>query len=65
MKACESCASRVEIAKNHRKIPILQRGIGMILIYLPILTIICAWSAAKTSKPIPISFPTAPATVMT
>jgi hypothetical protein len=38
MKACESCAGRVEIGKNHRKIPVLQRGIGMILIYLPILT---------------------------
>jgi len=38
MKACESCSGRVEIAKNYQKIPVLQRGIGMILIYLPLLT---------------------------
>ena len=38
MKACESCSSRVEIGKNHKQLPVLQRGIGMVLIYLPLLT---------------------------
>jgi hypothetical protein len=39
MKACESCSScRVEIGKNHRQQSIPVRGIGMVLIYLPLLT---------------------------
>ena len=38
MKACETCSARVEIGKNHKQRPVWQRGIGMILIYLPLLT---------------------------
>jgi len=38
MKACESCSARVEIGKNHQKAPVWQRGVGIILIYLPLLT---------------------------
>jgi hypothetical protein len=39
MKACESCsASRVEIGKNHQQQSVPMRGIGMLLIYLPLLT---------------------------
>ena len=39
MKACESCTGRVEIGKNHKQVPVLQRAIGLIFVYLPILTL--------------------------
>ena len=39
MKACDSCSGRAEIGKNHKKIPVLQRAIGLFLVYLPILTL--------------------------
>jgi hypothetical protein len=39
MKACESCSHRVEIGAHHQKINVLQRGIGLILVYLPIFTL--------------------------
>lgn len=39
MKACESCSSRVEIGKNHNNMSVPGRAIGMILVYLPILTL--------------------------
>jgi hypothetical protein len=39
MKACESCSHRVEIGANHKKISILRRSIGLVFIYLPILTL--------------------------
>lgn len=38
MKACDSCSDRVEIGRNHEKMSILSRGIGIILIYLPLFT---------------------------
>jgi hypothetical protein len=38
MKACDTCSGRVEIGKNHKQIPVWQRGVGMILIYLPLAT---------------------------
>jgi len=39
MKACESCsASRVDIGKNHQKQPVIIRAIGMVFVYLPIIT---------------------------
>ncbi|MGR9045764.1 MAG: hypothetical protein ACU83N_10740 [Gammaproteobacteria bacterium] len=38
MKACESCSARVEIGKNHKRTPVLQRAMGIPLIYLPLLT---------------------------
>ncbi len=38
MKACESC-SRVTIGKNHKNVPVWERAIGMVLIYLPIITL--------------------------
>lgn len=39
MKACETCASRVEIGKHHNQMPVWQRAVGMVLVYLPILTL--------------------------
>jgi len=45
MKACESC-SRVEIGKNHQKVPVVQRGIGMVLVYLPIMTLPFVFASA-------------------
>jgi hypothetical protein len=40
MKSCESCAEhRVVIGKNYGKVSVLRRAIGMIMIYLPILTL--------------------------
>jgi hypothetical protein len=38
MKACENC-TRVEIGKNHNQTPVWKRAIGMILVYIPILTL--------------------------
>ncbi len=38
MKACESC-SRVTIGKNYKAVPVWKRGISMVLIYLPIITL--------------------------
>ncbi|MDD2722498.1 MAG: hypothetical protein PHH59_00565 [Methylovulum sp.] len=39
MKACESCAVRVEIGKHHDQMPAWKRAVGMVLVYLPILTL--------------------------
>jgi hypothetical protein len=39
MKACDSCSNRVEIGKHHENMSVLHRGIGMILVYLPIITL--------------------------
>ncbi len=40
MKACDSCSnSRVQIGKNHNNMPVWKRAVGMILVYLPILTL--------------------------
>ena len=39
MKACDSCNGRAEIGKNHRQVPVYQRAIGLVLVYLPILTL--------------------------
>ncbi|MGZ8190365.1 MAG: hypothetical protein ACXWTS_03950 [Methylococcaceae bacterium] len=39
MKACESCSSRVEIGKHHNNMSVPHRAIGMILVYLPIITL--------------------------
>ena len=40
MKACDSCVSnRVEIGKNYKTMPVWVRAIGMVFIYLPILTL--------------------------
>jgi hypothetical protein len=39
MKACDSCSGRAEIGKNHTKVPVLQRTIGLLFVYLPILTL--------------------------
>lgn len=40
MKACEQCAAdRVIIGTNHQKKSVLSRTIGLIFIYLPILTL--------------------------
>jgi len=49
MKACENCTGRAEIGKNHKQVPVLQRGIGMVFVYLPILTLpFCFLSAYLT-----------------
>ncbi len=48
MKACDTC-ERVEIGKNHRQVPVLQRAVGMVLVYSPILTLpFCFLSAYMT-----------------
>ena len=39
MKACESCADRVKIGCNHKQRSVLSRAIGLVFIYLPILTL--------------------------
>lgn len=43
MKACESSTTqeeqRVKIGGNYRSVPVWRRGIGMIFVYLPILTL--------------------------
>ena len=39
MKACDSCSGRAEIGKNHTKVPVLQRTVGLLFVYLPILTL--------------------------
>ncbi len=38
MKACESC-SRAEIGKHHNQQPVWKRAIGLLFVYLPILTL--------------------------
>ncbi|MFI3123331.1 MAG: hypothetical protein QX194_05320, partial [Methylococcales bacterium] len=37
-KACENC-SRVHIGKHYKNVPVWKRAIGMVMIYLPILTL--------------------------
>ncbi len=40
MKACEQCAAdRIQIGCNHKQMSVLSRSIGLILVYLPILTL--------------------------
>jgi len=40
MKACEQCAAdRVQIGSNYKKMSVLSRTIGLILVYLPLLTV--------------------------
>ncbi len=39
MKACESCGERVKIGINHNKRSVLSRAVGLVFIYLPILTL--------------------------
>jgi len=46
MKACDSCSGRVDIGKNHQKVPVLQRAIGMFLVYMPILTLPFVFASA-------------------
>ncbi len=46
MKACESCSGRVEIGKNHQKVPVVQRAIGMVLVYMPIVTLPFVFASA-------------------
>ncbi|MCF6204576.1 MAG: hypothetical protein L3J59_13065 [Methylococcaceae bacterium] len=39
MKACEQCAAdRVIIGRNYKNVSVLSRAIGLVLIYLPIIT---------------------------
>lgn len=39
VKACESCTDRVNIGCNHKRMPVLSRAVGLLFIYLPILTL--------------------------
>jgi len=39
MKACESCNERVHIGCHHQQRSVLSRTIGLVFIYLPILTL--------------------------
>ncbi len=46
-KACENC-TRVSIGRNHKQMSVIRRGIGLVFVYLPILTwpfvFLSAWS---------------------
>jgi hypothetical protein len=46
MKACETCSNRVDIGKNYKQVPFAIRNAGMILIYLPILTLPFVFASA-------------------
>ena len=39
MKACETCAVRADIGKHHKKVPVWRRAIGLVFVYLPIVTL--------------------------
>lgn len=39
MKACETCTNRVIIGSHHNQRSVLSRAIGLVFIYLPILTL--------------------------
>jgi hypothetical protein len=39
VKACESCAERVNIGCHHQQKSVLSRAIGLLFVYLPILTL--------------------------
>jgi hypothetical protein len=39
MKSCETCTHRVEIGRHYKEQPVWIRGIGMVLVYLPIITL--------------------------
>ncbi|MEY4768994.1 MAG: hypothetical protein RL637_1633 [Pseudomonadota bacterium] len=39
MKACESCQQRVHIAAHHQQMSVPRRAIGLLFVYLPILTL--------------------------
>lgn len=46
MKACESCANRVEIGKNHNSMSVLRRTIGLFFVYAPIITLPFVFASA-------------------
>lgn len=46
MKACESCPSRVEIGKNHNNMSVPRRALGLLFVYLPILTLPFVFASA-------------------
>lgn len=47
MKACESCAAnRVYIGKHYKTLPVWQRAVGMIMVYLPIITLPFVFTSA-------------------
>jgi hypothetical protein len=46
MKACESCGDRVDIGKNYKQTPVPIRAIGMVLVYMPILTLPFVFASA-------------------
>lgn len=46
MKACENCASRVEIGKNHNEMSVARRALGLFFVYLPIVTLPFVFASA-------------------
>ncbi len=46
MKACETCAGRAEIGKNHKQISVLRRAIGLFFVYAPIVTLPFVFASA-------------------
>jgi hypothetical protein len=46
MKACETCAGRAEIGKNHKQMSVLRRGIGLVFVYLPVITLPFVFASA-------------------
>ena len=50
MKACDSCVSnRVSIGRNHKNMPVWVRAIGLVFIYLPIMTLPFSFLSAYLS----------------
>ena len=46
MKACDTCSNRVEIGKNHDRMSVPRRTLGLIFVYLPILTLPFVFASA-------------------
>lgn len=46
MKACDTCSNRVEIGKNHRNMSVARRTLGLIFVYLPIVTLPFVFASA-------------------
>jgi hypothetical protein len=39
MKACENCNGRAQIGANHKQMSVARRAIGLVFVYLPVITL--------------------------
>ena len=46
MKACENCNGRARIGENHKQMSVLRRAIGLVFVYLPIITLPFVFASA-------------------